>query len=127
MPRHHPGKSDPRRLAAMWLLKIQGATLTEIAAAFEISRARVGQIIQRVEHDIEAATRREIRRPTMAATQRLAAAGALPPHCRRRRASRGEGIGCDPAREPTRAELTTLTPPLGPAYRTRLTIGGRRP
>jgi len=62
----------------MWLLRIQGSTLAAIGAAFEISGVRVTQLLHRFDAEIAAAHRREVTRPTMAATQRLQRLGALP-------------------------------------------------
>lgn len=69
---------DSRRAAMIWLLQHVMSERT-IAKAFDISGTRVRQILHRLDRDIRAIEKTERLRPTMAATQRLSAAGALLP------------------------------------------------
>lgn len=73
-------KVDPRRDSMMWLMRQTGLyTFRTIAEAFGVSIDRCRQIIMRREGEVAGAAKREQLKPSCAATQRLAAAGALPP------------------------------------------------
>lgn len=70
---------DSRRAAMIWLLQ-HVMSERAVAKAFNVSGTRVRQILRQIDRDIRVIEGAERRRPTMAATQRLAAAGALLPH-----------------------------------------------
>jgi hypothetical protein len=67
---------DSRRAAMIWLLQ-HVMSERAIAKALDVSGTRVRQILHRLDRDILTIKAAELRHPTMAATQRLGAAGAL--------------------------------------------------
>jgi hypothetical protein len=71
-------KNYSRRNAVIWLLRPH-LTLKAIGKRFSLSPERVRQIEHRVDRLVRLADLAERMSPTMAATQRLIAAGALPP------------------------------------------------
>jgi hypothetical protein len=78
---------DPRRNAMIWALVVQGmadfadrdapVTLAAVASHFGLTARTIATIVARIDHKIASASMREIREPTLAATERLIAAGAL--------------------------------------------------
>ena len=60
----------------IWLLR-QHLSVRKVAALFDLSPTRVEQIVGIEEMRIEGHARREIFKPTLKATERLARAGAL--------------------------------------------------
>jgi hypothetical protein len=69
---------DNRRNQMIWLLRTQGLQARAVGDAFDLSVERVRQIIIREDHGINFHSRNEQLHPTMKATERLIAAGALP-------------------------------------------------
>ncbi len=72
----HVHAVDLRRNAMIWLLHHM-LSIREIAKLFEISTTRTAQIIEQGDRDILAHAVTERRHPTLAASRRLAEAGAL--------------------------------------------------
>jgi hypothetical protein len=71
---------DPRRNAMIWILH-HSMSQRAIAKLFDLSLTRVAQIIADVDRRTRANVLREVKRPTMAATVRLRAAGAIDLSC----------------------------------------------
>lgn len=77
--RRHPNRISEHRAAIAWLLHGAGATYSAIGRGLGINPGRVRQLERYTESQIMRDAREEQRRPTLAATQRLIAAGALRP------------------------------------------------
>jgi len=77
LTRHRPQASDCRRNPMIWLLRKQGASVRKVAAAFDLSATRVEQIVEIEDLRICTLAKNEQLRPTLKATERLVAIGAL--------------------------------------------------
>lgn len=75
---HRPQASDCRRNQMIWLLRKQGASVRKVGVAFGLSGTRVEQIVSLEDRRINEHARKEQLKPSLAATERLIAAGALP-------------------------------------------------
>lgn len=75
---HQPQAPDCRRNQMIWLLRTQGLSARKTAAAFGLSATRVEQIVVIEDRRINEYARNEQLRPTLKATERLVASGALP-------------------------------------------------
>jgi hypothetical protein len=75
---HRSQAADCRRNQMIWLLRKQGASVRKVGSAFDISATRVEQIVKIEDDRIQVYARNEQLRPTLKATERLIAAGALP-------------------------------------------------
>lgn len=75
---HRPQAFDCRRSQMVWLLRKQGGIVRKIGSAFGFSATRVEQIVALEDRRINVHARDEQLRPTLKATERLVAAGALP-------------------------------------------------
>jgi hypothetical protein len=73
-----PQAFDTRRAQMIWLLRKQGVSVRKVGAAFGLSATRVEQIVAGEDAFIRSYARNEQLRPTLKATERLVAAGALP-------------------------------------------------
>lgn len=73
-----PQGTDCRRNQMIWLLRTQDLSVRKTAAAFELSGTRVEQIVAHEDRLINMHARNEQLRPTLKATERLVAIGALP-------------------------------------------------
>jgi hypothetical protein len=74
---NRPQAFDRRRNQMMWLLRQQGLSVRKVGAAFGLSATRVEQIVALEDQRIRMHAAREHKMPTMRATERLNAAGAL--------------------------------------------------
>lgn len=74
---HRLKEFDCRRSQMVWLLRKQGGTVRKVGAAFKLSPTRVEQIVALEDQRINTHSRDEQLRPTLKATERLLAAGAL--------------------------------------------------
>jgi len=74
---HRPPAVDCRRNQMIWLLRKQGASVRKVATAFDLSATRVEQIVALEDRRIGMHVRNEQLRPTLKATERLVAIGAL--------------------------------------------------
>lgn len=75
---HRSPAPDCRRNQMIWLLRKQGASVRKVGSAFGLSATRVEQIVAVEDRRINVHARNEQLRPTLAATKRLVAVGALP-------------------------------------------------
>ena len=73
-----PQATDCRRNQLIWLLRTQGLSARKTAAAFGLSGTRVEQIVAIEDRRINVHAKNEQLRPTLKATERLVAIGALP-------------------------------------------------
>ena len=69
--------SDCRRNQMIWLLRKQGGTVRKVGAAFGLSATRIEQIVALEDRRINMHAKDEQLWPTLKATERLVAAGAL--------------------------------------------------
>lgn len=74
---HRPQGTDCRRSQMIWLLRKQGTSVRKVARAFDLSGTRVEQIVALEDRRIRMHARNEQLHPTLKATERLVAAGAL--------------------------------------------------
>ena len=74
---HRPQAADCRRNQMIWLLRKQGASVRKVATAFALSATRVEQIVALEDRRIGMHAMHEQLRPTLKATERLVAIGAL--------------------------------------------------
>lgn len=72
-----PKEFDCRRNQMMWLLRKQGESVRKVGAAFALSATRVEQIVALEDRRINMYAKKEQLWPTLKATERLIAAGAL--------------------------------------------------
>lgn len=78
LTRPHRSKAfDCRRSQMVWLLRKQGVSVRKVASAFGISATRVEQIVSLEDERIRMHAKNEQLWPTLKATERLIAAGAL--------------------------------------------------
>lgn len=74
---HRPQAFDCRRNQMVWLLRKQGVSVRKVGAAFGLSATRVEQLVAVEDQHIRMHAKNEQLWPTLKATERLVAAGAL--------------------------------------------------